>query len=83
MSRRLLDRIGIYAALGVPELWRYDGEHLRVFSLGEDGQYHPCDRSPTFPAVPLEKIEQFVAESRGAEETSWAREVRAWVRQNE
>jgi Uma2 family endonuclease len=80
ISRRLLDRVGIYAALGIPELWRYDGEHLRVFTLGPNAEYHPCDRSPTFPAVPLEMIEKFVADSRTAEETEWARGIREWVR---
>lgn len=82
ISRRLLDRVGIYAALGVPELWRYDGDQLRVFILGDDRQYHPCDRSPTFPTVPLERMAQFVGDSRAAEETGWSRRVRAWVRQN-
>jgi Uma2 family endonuclease len=32
ISRRLLDRESIYAALGVPELWRYDRKSLRVSS---------------------------------------------------
>ena len=33
ISRSALDRMGIYAALRVPEIWRYDGETLRVERL--------------------------------------------------
>ena len=30
ISHRLLNRVGIYAALGVAELWRYDGKRLQI-----------------------------------------------------
>src|SRR5437870_8588224 len=33
ISRSSLDRMSIYAALGVPELWRFNGQHLQVFIL--------------------------------------------------
>src|SRR3954454_19090485 len=39
ISRSALDRMGIYAALGVPEVWRFDGETLRVAQLRADGTY--------------------------------------------
>jgi Uma2 family endonuclease len=32
-----LDRHGIYAGLGVPELWRLDGDELRFHQLGAGG----------------------------------------------
>src|SRR4030095_5437936 len=30
VSKRLLGRVPIYAAMGVPEAWRFDGKNLRV-----------------------------------------------------
>src|SRR6185503_6365209 len=33
MSSGSLDKLPIYAAIGVPELWRYDGNKLEVFVL--------------------------------------------------
>ena len=30
----------IYAALGVPEIWRYDGEEMTIYHLGEDATEH-------------------------------------------
>jgi Uma2 family endonuclease len=40
MSSGSLDKLPIYAAIGVPELWRYDGNKLEVFVLQKlDGEY--------------------------------------------
>jgi Uma2 family endonuclease len=41
-----LDRMGIYAALRVPELWRYEGSRLTMYQLGADGEYRPCKLPP-------------------------------------
>jgi Uma2 family endonuclease len=82
ISRRLLGRVDIYRELGVPELWRYDGRRLLILLRGADGVYHPAERSPTFPALSPEQAHAFVALHRDtADEAAWAREVRAWVRQ--
>ena len=34
-----LDRLGIYRALRVPEVWRFDGKRMVFLILGPDGQY--------------------------------------------
>src|SRR5882724_9254203 len=78
ITQRLLDREQIYAALGVPELWRYDGRKLRVFVLVR-GKYRDRDRSRTFPGVPLELIERWLRHSLTMDEATWALEVRAYV----
>jgi Uma2 family endonuclease len=52
VTRSALNRVGIYAAMGVRELWRYDGIRLRVFVLVND-RYEERPASPTFPTVPL------------------------------
>jgi len=38
-----LDRMGIYERLGIPELWRLEGELIRVYLLNADGRYEPAD----------------------------------------
>ena len=54
----------IYAALGVPELWRFEKGKLQINIL-TDGQYQEVSTSPTFPEFPLvELIPQFLAESK-------------------
>ena len=50
-----------YAALQVPELWRYHNRALQIFIL-RDGMYVPSPRSPTFPHIPvIEGVTQFDA----------------------
>ncbi|MDB5351356.1 MAG: hypothetical protein JWN86_2603 [Planctomycetota bacterium] len=69
VTHRSLDRQGIYAAIGVPELWRFDGSTLLV--LGPDGDYLPSDRSPTFPPVPLDGISRHALLGKAMDDTSW------------
>jgi Uma2 family endonuclease len=81
VTRRIVDRLGIYAALGVREIWRHSGERFGVFVLGDDRQYHQVDRSPSFPFLPLEEVNRFLARRNEMGETAWVREFREWVRQ--
>lgn len=52
-----------YASLGVPELWRFDGQVWRIYQL-LSGVYRECDRSPTFPQVPKEWLYDFLTTAR-------------------
>ena len=47
ISPSRIDRPGIYAALKVSEVWRFDGERKEVIieRLGEDGTHHPVEGS--------------------------------------
>lgn len=53
----------IYAALGVPELWRKEGECLQVNIL-QNGEYIEVPRSPTFPDIPVEYLLETLERSR-------------------
>ncbi len=46
-----MNRMRIYAALGVPEVWLYDENGLAFFRLSADGNYEPVVTSPTFSNV--------------------------------
>jgi Uma2 family endonuclease len=81
ITRSALDRMGIYAALGVPEVWRFDGRVLQAFRLGPEGKYVACERSPMFPFLPLDKIGAFVQRREEVDETTLVRSFRAWVRE--
>ena len=60
ISRSTLDRMGISAALGVPEVWRCDGETLRVCLLGAEARYADAPHSRAFPFLPMEELLRFV-----------------------
>ena len=80
VSRRVLGRLPIYAAMGVPEVWCYDGKTLRVSQLGGDGGYHESERSVAFPALPVAAVARFLAEHATTDETELVRAFRSWVR---
>lgn len=74
-----VDRMGIYAALGVPEVWRHAGDRLSV-SVLENGRYVPSDRSRAFPPLPIPDFAAWLGRREGRDETTWIRAFRAWVR---
>jgi Uma2 family endonuclease len=77
-----LDKRPIYAAVGVPELWRYDGKKLEVFVLQLSSQdYQQVNQSPTFPWMPLDIMPKFIRQSLVDGETATLRAFRAWVRE--
>ena len=49
-TRNSLTKFPIYAALSVPEIWRYDGQKVHLFELA-DGQYIPISESRFLPKL--------------------------------
>lgn len=76
-----LNRLEIYAALGVPEVWRYDGTILRIYRLVE-GEYHSESASTAIPQLRCEDILRFVEASQAMGETSLIRRFRDWIREH-
>ena len=74
-----INRLDIYAALGVPEVWRYDDNRLIVLRL-EAGEYKECELSPTFPQLPPSEVMRFLELSKTMGETSLIKMFREWVR---
>jgi Uma2 family endonuclease len=80
ISRSALDRMAIYAALRVPEVWRCDGESLYAELLQLDGTWLRSDTSPTFPGVPLAEIVPFLQPSESRSYMQMVNEFRDWLR---
>jgi Uma2 family endonuclease len=80
ISISVLNRLGIYAALGVSEVWRTDGREIFVVQLQDNRTYASVTQSPNFPWLPLDELSRFLRESSTMDETSWIRSFRAWVR---
>src|SRR4028119_1381505 len=76
-SRSKIDKFRLYASMGVPEFWRYNGTVLRVYRL-ENGEYKECSTSPTFTPVSVTEIPRFIQESRKVGEIACTRAFRAW-----
>lgn len=80
ISRSALDRMGIYAALRVPEVWRFDGERLTVACLQADGTYATVDASPAFPFLPPGEVVRWLAMGADMDETEWLHQFCEWIR---
>jgi Uma2 family endonuclease len=79
-----MEKQPIYAAIGVPELWRYNGIKLEVFILKSSNQeYQKVNQSPTFPWMPLDIIPKFIRQSLVDGETATLRAFRVWVREQQ
>src|SRR4051812_30468390 len=73
VSRSVLSRLGIYAALGVPEVWRYDGRTVRYCLLGPDGRYADSPLSQAFPFLPAAALLHFLTSAGSLGETQLIR----------
>ena len=74
-----VNKLGIYSALGVTELWRYDGQNLKFYQL-RDGQYVECKFSIAFPIVSVSEISRFIEQSKSMGEIALLKSFRTWVR---
>ncbi|QKQ77137.1 Uma2 family endonuclease [Nostoc sp. TCL240-02] len=75
-----VNKLGIYSALGVTELWRYDGQNLKFYKLIE-GQYVECKFSIAFPIVSVSEISRFIEQSKTSGEIALLKSFRTWVRE--
>jgi Uma2 family endonuclease len=69
----------LYASLGVPEFWRFNGEDWRIYQL-QGQSYVECDRSPTFAIVEKADLYRFLAQAQ-QDEIEAEMNFRTWVRQ--
>jgi Uma2 family endonuclease len=74
-----LNQLALYASLGVPEVWRYNGQRLQIYQLQHEG-YVECDRSPTFPLLPATKVEEFLEQCQNLGVTAAVRQFRKWIK---
>jgi Uma2 family endonuclease len=81
ISPSKIDRPGIYAALRVAEVWRFDRERRQIVieRLADDGSYQLVAESAFLP-VRAEEVGRWVLEEESRDGSLWGRRLRAWVR---
>ncbi len=73
-------KLPIYARLGVPEIWLYDGQAPRILRLA-GGQYEGSDRSGVLPCLTESVLSEFLEQSKILSTLAWRRVVRTWARE--
>lgn len=76
-----LNRMSIYAALRVPEVWRWAQEELLVYLLDESGAYKESSHSQALPGFPFGRVVDLLRRRAAADATTLIREFRDWVRE--
>ena len=80
ITRSSLDKQAIYAALGVPELWRFENDRLMIVQLAGK-TYKAVSVSPSLPSLPPEVVERFVRQrTSGKTDTQILSEFVEWVK---
>lgn len=80
-------RMGIYQALGIPEVWRYtkrDGVivyHLQIKDRADaqTGGYSPATNSRAIPQLSAKQLNQFLNQRQTQSENQTIRDVRKWI----
>lgn len=73
-----LDRLPVFAAVGVYEVWRYENKAVRIYQLNNQA-YTESESSGLLPGVTAAALTQFAIESQSMMSFEWRRKVRAWA----
>jgi Uma2 family endonuclease len=80
VTRSSVPRLGLFAAAGVPEVWRYHRRKVQFFRLARNGRYREVRRSREIPLLAPEDIERFVNKQGTTDETTLTWEFVRWIR---
>ncbi len=72
-------RMPIFAAFGVPEVWRFDGTAVKFYVL-EEGVYLETKTSLALPVLTSEQATTFLNNSKKMKSTLWIKSIRDWVK---
>jgi Uma2 family endonuclease len=72
-------RFAIYADMGVPEIWHYNGNTFAIYQL-RDREYIACTQSLAFPNLPLLEIQNFLEHARAMDYLDTIGAFRRWVK---
>ena len=74
-----LNKLPIYAALGITEIWIYKGKNVEFLKLvGED--YCKITNSIALPILTDEKATEFLEKGLSESSTKWLKEIREWTK---
>jgi Uma2 family endonuclease len=74
-----LNKLPIYASLGIREVWRYDGGRLSILRLRDREKYAEAAASGFLTAATAETLTRLISDGLTLERLAWRRMVRASV----
>ncbi len=79
ITSRSENSLQVYADLGVPEVWIYNGSRLRINRL-ENGEYVEREISLAFPSLPILEIVRFLEQAETMDYLELVKAFRNWVK---
>lgn len=73
-----LSKFQIYAALGVPEIWRYDGDQAHIYHLSNES-YTEASTSRAFALLTAAALTEFLEQSKTQGQTAALTAFRQWL----
>lgn len=81
VTNRSLSKLPIYAAIGVPEFWRYYHDRMWFYRL-VDEEYQPLEHSDLFPFLTPDVLLAFLHKGMLEGALVMVKEFRIWVKTN-
>jgi Uma2 family endonuclease len=78
LSNESVSKFPIYAALRVPEIWIYDGQHASFYQLAEQN-YREILHSLAFPVLTSAALTDLVAQSKTSGQNAALDAFRRWL----
>ncbi|MGH7176050.1 MAG: Uma2 family endonuclease, partial [Tepidisphaeraceae bacterium] len=78
LSRSSVDKLSVYAAIGINEVWTYDGKALLTYVLQNDGNYAGSQTSAALPFLRPADLQGFLDRFAEMDQNSLMRAVRSW-----
>jgi Uma2 family endonuclease len=78
VTRSAIPKLPIYARMGVPEIWRFDGERVTIHQLA-GSEYDDVPASTVLPPLSSDILTRFMRDSRLQRRTVWIRQLREWA----
>ncbi len=79
VTRSAINRMAIFAKIGVPEVWRFRRSQITVYQLHK-GRYQAARRSAYFPMIDPRQLERFVRLGQEEDDARMIRAFREWIR---
>jgi Uma2 family endonuclease len=80
VSHSALGKLDLFAAMRIPEVWRWDSRRVSIFVL-DQGRYRESQTSLALPVLTSEVLNRFLADSRTMLSPDWFRMVGNWARE--
>ena len=80
VSRASLNKLSLYASMGIPEVWRCDGQRIAIFALEQEA-YRGSPSSLALPVLTSDVLTRFLLESRTMLSPDWFQMIVDWARE--